>query len=84
VLCNVSRLPPFLFRRKGKYLTAFERRKLGLNKLPKTGLVYDDFRELHQLWQGYIAELLPGTDFMKPDFGRKKYCRSNNDPFISD
>ena len=52
-------------RRKGKYLTSFERRKLGLSKLPKTGLVFQQFREMHQLWLGYMNELLPNLENRK-------------------
>ena len=28
-------------------------------KLPRNGLVYDDFKEMNQLWIGYMTELLP-------------------------
>ena len=40
-------------------MTAFERRKLGLLKLPRNGLVFDDFKEMNRLWIGYMNELLP-------------------------
>ena len=40
-------------------MTAFERRKLGLNKLPRDGLTYDDFKDINKLWIGYMTELLP-------------------------
>ncbi len=43
-------------------MTAHEKRKLGLCKLPKTGLVYEDFRNIHQLWLGYMNELLPNLE----------------------
>jgi ribonuclease P protein subunit POP4 len=46
-------------KRKGKYLTARERRDLGLYKLPKEGgLKYSNFRNLHKLWLDYIREVL--------------------------
>ena len=40
-------------------MTAFERRKLGLSKLPRDGLTYDDFKDINKLWIGYMTELLP-------------------------
>jgi ribonuclease P protein subunit POP4 len=46
-------------KRKGKYLTAHERRKLGLNRLPKSGgLKCSEFFELNQIWEDYMRDLL--------------------------
>ena len=59
---GLKNFPYHVSRRKGKYLTAHEKRKLGLCKLPKTGLVYEDFRQIHQLWLGYMNELLPNLE----------------------
>jgi len=50
-------------RTSKKYLTARERRSLGLNRLPREGISYDDMRPLHALWKGYITDLV--------DFDRK-------------
>jgi len=41
-----------------KRLTAREKRDLGLNRLPKVGLKYEQFKELHDLWIGYMRDLL--------------------------
>ena len=65
------------FRRKGKYLTAFERRRLGLNKLPKSGLVYDDFRDVHRLWIGYMLELLPNLEKHLDESLQMRVCRAD-------
>jgi len=46
-------------KRKGKYLTAHERRNLGLNRLPKSGgLKYAEFNELNKMWEEYMRDLL--------------------------
>lgn len=45
-------------RRSRQYLTAKERRSLGLYRLPKKGLKYSSFLPLHSLWTGYMDELL--------------------------
>jgi len=45
-------------RRSRQYLTAKERRSLGLYRLPKKGLKYSSFLPLHSLWTGYMEELL--------------------------
>ena len=45
-------------RKSKKQLTAKERRSLGLFRLPKKGLVYSSFLPLHNLWDGYMRELL--------------------------
>ena len=36
---------------------------MGLNRLPREGISYDDMRPLHELWKGYITDLV--------DFDRK-------------
>ena len=41
-----------------KFLTARERRELGLYRLPKRGLRYAQFTGLQELWLGYMRELL--------------------------
>jgi len=41
-----------------KQLTAREKRDLGLNRLPKVGLKYEQFKELHELWTSYMNDLL--------------------------
>ena len=45
-------------RKSKKQLTAKERRNLGLFRLPKRGLQYSSFLPLHNLWTGYMKELL--------------------------
>jgi len=45
-------------RKSKQYLTAKERRALGLYSLPKKGLKYSSFLPLNSLWSGYMAELL--------------------------
>jgi len=45
-------------RKSKQYLTAKERRALGLYRLPKKGLKYSSFLPLNSLWNGYMAELL--------------------------
>jgi len=45
-------------RKSKKQLTAKERRNLGLFRLPKRGLQYSSFLPLHNLWAGYMKELL--------------------------
>jgi len=45
-------------RKSKQYLTAKERRALGLYRLPKKGLKYSTFLPLHSLWTGYMEELL--------------------------
>jgi len=45
-------------RKSCKQLTAKERRKLGLFRLPKRGLSYASFKPLHDLWLHYMKELL--------------------------
>jgi len=45
--------------RKGRYLTANERRKLGLNRLPKRGgLNFADLHEVHDLWLDYMRKVI--------------------------
>lgn len=41
-----------------KFLTARERRELGLYRLPKVGLRYSQFLGLHHLWSSYMHQLL--------------------------
>ena len=45
-------------RKTKKPLTSKEKRDLGLHRLPKKGLKYSSFESLHQLWLGYMTELL--------------------------
>jgi len=45
-------------RRKGQYLTARERRDLGLNRLPKRGLNFQDFDQMHSLWLDYMRSVV--------------------------
>jgi len=46
-------------RQSKKYLTAKERRRLGMFRLPKTGVLsFKSFLPLHSLWTGYMQELL--------------------------
>jgi len=45
--------------RKGRYLTAHERRKLGLNRLPKRGgLNFADLHQAHDLWLDYMRKVI--------------------------
>ena len=53
-------------RASKKYLTARERRSLGLNRLPREGISYDEMRPLHALWKGYITDLVD-FDRVKPN-----------------
>ena len=48
--------------RKGKYLTAREKKDLGLSKLDKDGLRFETFKKLHYLWLDYMREII---DFAK-------------------
>ena len=48
--------------RKGKYLTAREKKDLGLSKLDKDGLRFETFKKLHYLWLDYMREII--------DFGK--------------
>jgi hypothetical protein len=41
-----------------KFLTARERRTLGLYRLPKRGLRFAQFTELEGLWESYMREML--------------------------
>ena len=41
-------------KRKVNLLSAKERRRLGLNRLPKRGLNFEDFHSMHDLWLGKI------------------------------
>ncbi|PSR75227.1 ribonuclease P protein subunit p29 [Coniella lustricola] len=43
---------------KPKPLSANQRRKLGLYKVPREGQQYATFVPLHQLWLGYVREIL--------------------------
>ena len=43
---------------KRNQLTSIEKRKLGLHKLPKSGLTYESFTELHKLWKEYMESFL--------------------------
>lgn len=52
-------------RRKGQYLTAKERRGLGLNRLPKRGLNFADFHPMHDLWLEYMRKVV-GNSLKKP------------------
>jgi len=45
-------------RKSKQYLTAKERRSLGLYRLLKKGLKYSSFLPLNSLWNGYMKELL--------------------------
>ena len=45
-------------RHKKKLLTSIEKRRMGLHKLPKTGLVYNSFLPLHNLWLEYMENFL--------------------------
>ena len=52
-------------RKSKQYLTAKERRALGLYRLPKKGLEYTSFLPLHSLWKGYMEELLDVSNLEK-------------------
>ncbi|KAI9560723.1 hypothetical protein GHT06_011673 [Daphnia sinensis] len=45
-------------RTRKKALTSIEKRKLGLHKLPKTGIKYKACAPLHQLWVEYMENFL--------------------------
>jgi len=66
-------------RSSKKYLTARERRSMGLNRLPKEGISYDDMRPLHELWKGYITDLVD-FDKVKPKVDEQlqmRLCRAD-------
>lgn len=46
--------------RAKKRLSAKQTRVLGLNKLPKTGILFSDMKETHRLWSQYFLKLLQG------------------------
>ncbi|KIW90760.1 uncharacterized protein Z519_08543 [Cladophialophora bantiana CBS 173.52] len=48
----------YLRKRKPKPLTAKEKRELGVFKLKKEEVKYDIYKGLHELWKGYILEVL--------------------------
>ena len=50
--------PPPKRRSSKKYLSARERRAMGLNRLPREGLSCADLLPLHDLWKGYMADLV--------------------------
>ena len=52
-------------RRKGQYLSARERRSLGLNQVPKRGLNFSDFHPMHDLWLEYMRKVV-GNSGKKP------------------
>jgi hypothetical protein len=43
---------------KRNQLTSIEKRELGLHKLPKSGLTYESFTNLHKLWKEYMDSFL--------------------------
>ena len=66
-------------RRQGKLLTARERRGLGLHKVPKKGLKYDDLLKINELWLKYISELVDWSKW-KPGEGdgyQVRLCRAD-------
>jgi len=52
-------------RRKGQYLSARERRSLGLNRVPKRGLNFPDFHPMNDLWLEYMRKVV-GNSGKKP------------------
>lgn len=60
---KIGRSQPLKRRPQGKALTARHRRDLGLFKLPKKGMKFSDYHSLHELWQGYMAELVDWDKF---------------------
>jgi len=57
-------------KRKVNLLTAKERRRLGLNRLPKRGLNFEDFHSMHDLWLDYIRKVV-GNAGQKGDQGHR-------------
>jgi len=59
--------------RKGQYLTANERRKLGLNRLPKRGggLDFNHFHEVHDLWLDYMRRVIGFSASDRPTSPKK-------------
>ncbi|KAK4166646.1 ribonuclease P protein subunit p29 [Cladorrhinum sp. PSN259] len=51
-------------KRSKKVLSATERRKRGLYRIPKQGQKYTLFEPLHHLWLGYIREILGNEVYM--------------------
>ncbi|KAI9484801.1 Rof/RNase P-like protein [Zychaea mexicana] len=44
-------------KKRGKRLTASEKRAMRIYDIPKKGVKYAHFEPLHNLWQGYMKEL---------------------------
>ncbi|KAI9272968.1 Rof/RNase P-like protein [Phascolomyces articulosus] len=44
-------------KKRGKRLTASEKRAMQIYDIPKKGVKYELFEPLHNLWQGYMKEL---------------------------
>jgi len=61
--------------RKGKSLTAREKRNLGLYKLDKTGLKFETFKKLHFLWLDYMREII--------DFAKIEATKTTDDTHVS-
>jgi len=55
-------------KRKVNLLSAKERRRLGLNRLPKRGLNFEDFHSMHDLWLEYMRKVV-GNAAQKGDPG---------------
>jgi len=62
---KAKKVKPVKKRRPGQYLTAKERRSLGLNRLPKRGLNFEDFHPMHDLWLDYMRKVV-GNSAKRP------------------
>ena len=57
---KIKGVPP---KRQRKTLNAREKREMHLFKLPKKGMKFADYRPLHDLWKGYMGELIDWSRF---------------------
>lgn len=65
-------------RVNGSVLNAGERRELGLYHLPRKGLKFEDFSAMHDLWLGYMEELIDWSRFQSGDESFQiKLCRAD-------
>ena len=53
-----KRKPKEKKKRKGKNLTAREKRDLNLYKVKKDSLKFESFKKLHYLWKDYMREII--------------------------
>lgn len=62
---------------KPKPLSASQRRKLGLYDLPKEARKYELFKPLHELWKGYVREILGNEIYTGGEGAAAKLCSAD-------